>query len=341
MTDYPLDIIIPVWNHPVEVRAALSSFAAGTPMARLIMVNNGSERETECILDEFAESLDDRALLVATDRNIGSVASLNLGLTRATGACILITSPFTRLEPGWFDPVAALFDKYDDVGSIVITKKDAPFPYPMEADHGSFDAMVIRKSLYVANGGFNEQMDDGLWALRDYARKALAAGYRTFSLPSRHLEILPSRKLGSTERRQEKEELAKLSYSSCWGESNNYFILCSDELFGVELSSFKEILLDAARQGEHFTVAAGGAVAKSLVDAQINILHDNIFFHSLPRFFPDRNVRKIAARVFQKEPSTVLISDIDNLPVDMKKSSFQYLVEQIQLKKSLFQKRGQ
>jgi len=30
------------------------------------MVNNGSERETEAILHEFAEALDDRALLLST-----------------------------------------------------------------------------------------------------------------------------------------------------------------------------------------------------------------------------------------------------------------------------------
>jgi hypothetical protein len=47
MTPYPLDIIIPVWNSPVEVRAALASFVSASPMARLVMVNNGSERETE------------------------------------------------------------------------------------------------------------------------------------------------------------------------------------------------------------------------------------------------------------------------------------------------------
>ncbi len=53
-----IDIIVPVWNRPIETRACLVNLVEHSPAARLILVNNGSDRETECLLEEFAESLD-------------------------------------------------------------------------------------------------------------------------------------------------------------------------------------------------------------------------------------------------------------------------------------------
>src|SRR5512133_3407093 len=167
MTYYPLDIILPVWNRPVEVRSALASFSTDTPMSRLVLVNNGSDRETERILDEFAEALDDRVILISTERNIGTVAALNLGLTKSTAPFSLIATPFTRLAPEWFDAVLSIFDRYPDSGAVVLREKGGHrSSAEIEADAGSFVSMVMKKSLYDISGGFDESMDSGEWALR-------------------------------------------------------------------------------------------------------------------------------------------------------------------------------
>ena len=46
------------------------------------MVDNGSDRETEKMLQEFCEGLDDRALLLRNDVNQGLVKALNQGLEK-------------------------------------------------------------------------------------------------------------------------------------------------------------------------------------------------------------------------------------------------------------------
>ena len=140
------------YNHaglepPVEVRAALASFAADSPLARLVMVNNGREHETESILHEFAEALDDRALLLSTGRNIGTVAALNLGLVSSRSAPFaLVTNPFVRLASGWFDPVMAVFERVSDAGAVSLRSGQGG---NCEADHGSFTAMVLKKELLL------------------------------------------------------------------------------------------------------------------------------------------------------------------------------------------------
>ena len=143
MINYPLDIIIPVWNSPVEVRSALAAFSTDTPNSRLVIVNNGSDRETERILDEFAEALDDRVILISTERNIGTVAALNLGLGKSTAQFALIATPCTRLAPGWFDAVLSLFNRYPESGAVVLREKKGPSRCAeCEADSATFVSLV-------------------------------------------------------------------------------------------------------------------------------------------------------------------------------------------------------
>ena len=330
MTAYPLDIIIPIWNRPVEVRAALASFVAGSPMARLVMVNIGSERETEAILDEFAEALDDRALLLATERNIGTVAALNAGLSRSTAPFVLVATPFTRLNEGWFEAVSALFAQHPDVGAVVLKSavKTANVDC-LEADHGSFAAMILRRALYDAAGGFDENMDGGEWALRDYARRSLDCGYRTFLLRCGQLTVQDCRELGSLVRREERVRLARQTYAGRWGEPQSFLLFCSDTLFGVDPDTLKTAILAAARRGDSLVVVSGHKVAKQLTAAGFSALHENVSYQPLPRFFAIAAFAKIVAKIAATEPATILISAEDSPGVELKSCSFPEFVTRL------------
>lgn len=341
MTAYPLDIIIPVWNRPVEVRAALASFVADSPLGRLVMVNNGSERETEAILDEFAEALDDRALLLATERNIGSVAALNLGISKSSAPFVLVATPFTRLNEGWFDPVAAFFEEHPDAGAVVLKKSGkAHFGDCLEADHGSFEAMILRRTLLDIAGGFDEGMAGGEWTLRDYARRSLDFGYRTFSLRSSRLEVLEQRELGSIARREDRERTARQMYSERWGEPQTFLLICAETLFGVEQGEIRAALLAAARQGHRLIVAAENRIAKTLVLDGFSALHENISFQSLPRFFSGKALAGIVERAAIAQPATILISEADFLATQLKKVSFADFLLALQQRNERYYQRG-
>jgi len=315
MTDYPLDIIIPVWNSPVEVREALASFAAAALQARLVMVNNGSERETEAILNEFAEALDDRALLLSTGKNIGTVAALNLGLTRASAPFALVANPFVRLAPGWFDPVMSLFDRVTAAGAVCLRSGQGG---AVEADHGSFTAMVLKRELFLRTAGFDEQMDSADWALRDFARKATACGYQTFSLCSRQLRCEAQQELGSQARREQRVSEARQLYVARWGAPVTYLFNCSDQLPGGRIDAFRESLLEAARQGDRITVTAAGKTGKLLFQEGLPALHENITFLALPRFFADKALSRTVERVVGEDADALVITDdaANPLPLD-------------------------
>lgn len=310
MTADQLDIIIPVWNRPVEVRAALASLVAAAPLARLVMVNTGSERETESILHEFAEALDDRALLIAAERNIGAVAGLNLGLSRSSAPLALLVSPDTRFAPGWFSAVASLLDNNPDAGSVTFRKCGrTSLPAPLEADHGSFAAMLVRRPLYAAAGGFDEGMDSGEWALRDFARRSLLCGYKTYSLASSQVTFIPQRELGSVERREERKRLASEMYRCRWGEPATFLLNCPESLFGVAAETFRDALLASARQGNRLVAFAGGKAAKKLLALGLATIHENISFQPLPRFFPMKSLSRGVEQAAASLPLPLLVSE--------------------------------
>lgn len=314
---------MPVWNRPVEVRAALAAFVDASPEARLVMVNNGSERETESILDEFAEALDDRALLVAADRNIGSVAALNLGLSKATAPLVLVTSPFTRVADGWLSGVASLLERYPAAGAVSLRSlRGSACSVPVEADHGCFEAMFVRRSLYEAVAGFDESMDGGAWALRDFARRSFTAGFTTFLLPSRQVTFLEQQELGSAVRREERLRHARTAYISRWGEPETFLLSCPESFFGLQLTELEAVLLQAARLGNRVIVTAGSKTAKALLNHGFAAIHENIVLQPLPRLFPGKAFSRIAERTALAEPLTMSVTETGIADSNLKAISF-------------------
>jgi hypothetical protein len=312
VTAHPLDIIIPVWNRPVEVRTALASFIAASPSARLVMVNIGSERETETILNEFAEALDDRALLIAAERNVGAVAGLNLGLARSTAPLALLASPVTRLATGWFTAADSLLEDHADAGCVAFRKHGgSALSTPVEADHGAFEAMLVRRSLYAAAGGFDEGLDGGEWALRDFARRSLIFGSMTYSLASRQVAVLPQQELGSVERREERRRFAREAYVARWGEPATFLVNCPESLFGLDVETFRDALLESARHGNRLVVVAGGRAAKTLLAHGFAAIHENIAFQPLPRLFPMKALHRAVSQTAASASLPYIVSETD------------------------------
>ena len=96
MTTPSVDIIVPVWNTPFETRACLASILTYSPEARLIIIDNGSSRETELMLEEFSEPLGEQALFITTERNIGLVPAINRGLASSDRDFAVIVRPQVR-----------------------------------------------------------------------------------------------------------------------------------------------------------------------------------------------------------------------------------------------------
>ena len=101
MTSPTIDILVPVWNNPFETRACLAAILMHSPGARLIIVDYGSSRETELMLEEFSEPLGDQGLFIKSERNIGLIAAINCGLSRSDSDYTVIVRPNVTVQAGW------------------------------------------------------------------------------------------------------------------------------------------------------------------------------------------------------------------------------------------------
>src|SRR5664279_2441346 len=162
MDNLLIDIIVAVWNRPIETRNCLVNLIDHSPQARFILVDNGSDRETERILEEFAEILDRRALLLRNDTNQGYVRAVNRGLARAEAAHIAIIRNTTIVTDGWMEPMLRFSAEKREAGIIVPrlvpgtagkrARSGNPATAPIEGGHGSLAAMLLKKQAYDAIG---------------------------------------------------------------------------------------------------------------------------------------------------------------------------------------------
>ena len=291
-----VDIIVPVWNRPAETRASLVNLNAHSPGARLILINNGSDRETESLLEEFADLLDERALLISTPANLGYVKAVNMGLARSEAPFSLVVRSSTTVSAGWLDPLLALARTRPEAGIVSprLVSKDRggkgeeSLSPGTEIDCGDFSAMLIRREMYGRVGGFDEQMDNGIWCLKDYSRRALRAGYLTCVAPDSRADVVAETVFGSRERREELREKSRALYARRWGLEQRFCVLIPrDENPGSIREQF--LLMErGARQGHHFTVLVYPKVYRDIARTEFLKLHGNIRLEKLPRLFAAR-----------------------------------------------------
>ena len=187
MTSPTVDILIPVWNYPFETRSCLSAILAYSSGARLIVVDNGSSRGTELMLEEFSDSLGEQGMFIKSERNIGLVAAINMGLARSDSDYTILVCPHVSVEAGWLD---ALVGVAESTGAGIVSPlfrgteaPSLPQPTPgyitMENCTVSFATLLLRREMRLAAGLFDELLDGGEWCLKEYVRRVSAHDYRT------------------------------------------------------------------------------------------------------------------------------------------------------------------
>jgi hypothetical protein len=311
---YPVDIVVPVWNRPVETRACLAALVEGTPHARIIMVNYGSERETERILHEFAEALDDRAILVSTERNVGRVSALNHGIGLCTAPLVAIVQEDVRVGRNWLGPLEGVMANQPDAGLAIPFRGDklrqvgnAPHRW-YEVDHGSFGAMLLRRELCTSIGYLDEAMDGGVWCLRDYSRRAVKAGFRTVCVADAKLDFAEPALLGSLARREERTRMGEQVYRQRWGEQQRFSLALVGPASCGALPGLLPSVLMAARQGHDITILADKSVASELVGQGDYLHHAAIAVEKLPAFFTMRALKKRLEQLSFSFPAQTIVT---------------------------------
>jgi glycosyltransferase involved in cell wall biosynthesis len=319
-----IDIVVTVWNRPVETRNCLVSLINHSPDSRFILMDNGSDRETERILQEFAEILDNRAVLLRNNVNQGQVRAINNGLTHTVAPYIAIFNNTSIVTECWLDPLVKFARERSDAGIIVprlipLTegkswKSGLTSVTPIEADRGSFSAMLFKKQLYDLIGGFDEEMDRGLWCLRDFTRRACRALFLTFRVEDGVVCYEDEIRLGSVERRELSVLRSIERYRMRWGDLNAF---CVHIPKGADLTALRqklEVLHQGARHGHLFAILVHAQLYKELVADGLERLHENIRFVRLPHIFETKAIVKAMASMEAITPGSRAVTGIDNIP---------------------------
>lgn len=325
MHDYTVDIIVPVWNAPLETRNCLVSLIEYAPSARLILVDNGSERETERMLQEFAEGLGERALLMRNEVNQGFVRAVNQGLARAEAPFLGVVRNSTVVSDGWLRPMLDLASARPDAGIIVPRLVDgsaasgrrprAGAVSVTETSAGAFAALLVRKKLHGRIGGFDEDLDGAGWCLKDYSRRAYRAGFLTFAAHGAPVAYTDPAPLGSQTRRGDQ---ARKSAETCvrrWGEDRAFCVHFPKDTDPHVFIRKLEMLLTGARQGHCFTLLVPARLARHLRKHGIASPHAGIVIVAMPLLGGASAVAKAFRRLCDAMPECTPVAGIDGIPV--------------------------
>ena len=330
-----IDVVLPVWNRPNETRNCLVNLISHTPGARFIMLDCGSERETEKLLQEFADGLDDRALLMRDDSNIGFVRAANRGFERSEAPFIALVRNSTQVCAGWLEPLLNFAAAHPEAGILVpqFSPGGLDCSGPVEVASASFCAMVISRRVFLEAGGFDEGMDGGLWCLRDFTRRACAKGLFTYLVPGPAVACQEEVQLGSERRREESLRRSIALFRERWGEGASYLVHVPK---GVDCSLLRlklDWLLKGARHGNSYLVLLPAALHKAARVEGFAFPHENVKLVALPRFSTESGRRRIYERIAAENPGIVPVSAVDGIAFPWSASSlpFTELSEQIRL----------
>jgi len=326
MAPFDVDILIPVWNRPVETRNCLVTLIDTSPAARFILIDNGSDRETERLLEEFADILGERALLLKTSVNQGFVRAANRGLDQVEAPFGILVRNTTLVSRGWLAPMLELADSRPDAGIIVprLVRQGSPEARRRKADgavtvtevpHGSFAALLVRRELLALQGGFDEALDGGIWCLKDYSRRAWRNRFLTFAAEGAPVTYADEVLFGSVARREETVRRSAETCAARWGREDAFCVYFPREADPASVSGRLDIIVQGARMGQSFTVILHPALYRFLMGSGHSPLHRNIALVQLPRFFAAGELRKIVARLVAARGDTVVVAGVDGLSI--------------------------
>ena len=315
MTSPTIDILVPVWNNPFETRACLAAILAHSAEARLIIVDNGSSRETELMLEEFSETLGERGLFIKSERNIGLVAAINLGLARSDSDYTVIVRPHVSVQKGWLD---ALVSAAETTGAGIVSPvfygadaPDLPNLAPgcttMETFAVSFASLLVRTEMRMVAGLFDEHLDGDEWCLTEYVRRVAALGYLTCITGRVRLFCAAGQQFGSAQRRNEMAQKSRSAYISRWGIARHYCIYFGPEAEAGSLGDAVATILNGARQGHRFTLLLHRRQNSVFRKMGWNGLHTGIELLPLSLLFPVRDLNKKLSALRAVSPNMLAV----------------------------------
>lgn len=310
-----VDIVVPVWNNLFETRACLAAILAHSPGARLIVVDYASSRETELMLEEFSETLAEHGLFIKSDRNIGLVAAINMGLSRSDSDYTIIVRPRVTVQSGW---LKALVEVADTTGAGIVSPLFYGVEAPgltqlvsgcstMECCSVFFDTLLLRTEMRMVAGVFDDSLDGDEWCLREYVRRVASHGYRTCVTGNVRLACSAGVRFGSSLRRNEMLQNSRSTYIARWGVMRHFCIYFGSDADAGTLRDAVATVVESARRGHRFTLLLHRRQFADFRNLGWNGLHTGVELQKISFLTPLRDLQRRVAALQADSPELILV----------------------------------
>lgn len=133
----PVDIIVPIFNAPADVRACLAALeSSGLPLGCVVwlMDDASSDPEIAKTLKDFQRGSDLATELIRQPKNLGFVGNVNDALSRTRNDVVLLNSD-TLVTKGWLQALLQSAERHPKAASIT--------PFSNNAEICSFPALCV------------------------------------------------------------------------------------------------------------------------------------------------------------------------------------------------------
>lgn len=178
------DIIIPVWNQTQLTRECIDSIIQHTSFPyKLIIIDNGSQRQTKEYLEELSRDNKQQVTLIRNEVNLGYVKAVNQGLKASDGDYVCLLNNDAKVKERWLEELIMVAQSNPRIG--IVNPGGNPSSYKKKGLIGKYTeigfatgfCMLIKRGVIDKVGFLDEAYEIGFWEDTDYCQRAKRAGY--------------------------------------------------------------------------------------------------------------------------------------------------------------------
>lgn len=305
------DIIIPVWNQLQLTGECIDSIIRQTYFPyRLIIIDNGSQKETQEYLEELCRDGNITITLIRNETNLGYVKAINQGLRVSDADYVCLLNNDTKVDEQWLEELIKVAQSNPRIG--IVNPGGHPGSYKkkelkgrwIEIGFATGFCMLIKREVIDKIGFFDEAYEIGFWEDTDYCQRAKKAGYICASAKASYVYHHSHKSFNFFKKNKVKElfEKNKNVFYSKWGE----ILRIAYVVFEREINHrVTDEILKFAREGHMLYL-----FLKSSTRIKTNLEHGNIREFRYPDFlFNFFTLMKILHRQKKKKKFNKIITD--------------------------------
>lgn len=318
------DIIIPVWNQLKDTKECVDSIRHSTAYPyRLIIIDNGSDKETAGYLENLEKEHAGNTTLIRNAKNEGFIKAVNKGISASNAEYVCILNNDTVVAPDWLREAIKVFDKDREIGIVnpssntlgqrlqdgvtlretskAIRNKSGMF---VKLGSAFGFCMIVRRKVFDAIGLFDEIYGMGNFEDTDFSLRAKEKGYKTVRAFASYVYHKEKRSFNLLKAFKRDFEKNRNIFESKWGSPRRVSIVFR-EITAESTKRLKIILEKYAREKSWVYVMSPFFKTEEFFKN-----YSNLTFYHYKNFFYTHVFMKI---LFKKKKPDLIYSDSKTL----------------------------